>query len=104
MLFVAWLGGMQNSLVRGSKYSVYDTTKEMAFIPLPLAEKRKAKVVLDGIASRLGKSSGSILLVFLLTFSPNLRDTIPFLIFFSLFITGAWIYSVIVLSRKIQKI
>lgn len=103
MFFLVWLGGVQNAFIRGSKYSLYDTTKEMVFIPLSTEEKRQSKVVVDGIASRLGKSSGSVILVVLLSVCSSLKETIPYLLVLSLVITIAWLYSVVVLDREVKQ-
>jgi AAA family ATP:ADP antiporter len=54
-------GAMQYSLSKGLKYSVFDASKEMVFIPLDPATRMKAKASIDGVVSRLGKSGGSIL-------------------------------------------
>ena len=55
------VGCAQNALSKSAKYTLFDTTKEMAFIPLSSDEKMKSKAAIDGIGSRLGKSGGSLL-------------------------------------------
>ncbi|MCH9608647.1 MAG: ADP,ATP carrier protein 1 [Chlamydiales bacterium] len=57
----AFFGSMQNCLSRASKFTLFDATKEMAFIPLSLESKLKGKAAIDGIGSRLGKSTGSLI-------------------------------------------
>ncbi|MCB1113507.1 MAG: NTP/NDP exchange transporter [Chlamydiia bacterium] len=54
-------GAAQNALTKASKYSVFDATKEMAYIPLPHESKLKGKAAIDGVGSRLGKSGGSLI-------------------------------------------
>ena len=93
------VGGLQNSLARGTKYSLYDTTREMAYIPLTTDMKRKGKAVIDGIASRIGKSSGSIFYMMILPFFGSLRGTVPVVGFLSVFVTCLWIYAVFKLNR-----
>ncbi len=100
---LAYVGALQNAISRGSKYSLYDTTKEMAFIPLPLEEKRKGKTVIDGVASRFGKASGAILFMTLLPICGSLSGTIPYLIVVSFFVLIAWIYAINYLSRFMKK-
>lgn len=100
---IVYFGGLQNAVSRGSKYSIYDTTKEMAFIPLPLEKKRKGKAILDGIASRMGKASGAILIMVLLPFCSCLNDTIPYLAITSVLIIVGWSYSVTFLDKFIKK-
>jgi AAA family ATP:ADP antiporter len=54
-------GAAQNALTKASKYSVFDATKEMAYIPLSHESKLKGKAAIDGVGSRLGKSGGSLI-------------------------------------------
>lgn len=54
-------GAAQNALTKASKYSVFDATKEMAYIPLSHECKLKGKAAIDGVGSRLGKSGGSLI-------------------------------------------
>lgn len=61
LALVVLFGSMQNCLCRASKFTLFDSTKEMAFIPLTMAEKLKGKAAIDGVGSRLGKSGGSLI-------------------------------------------
>ena len=101
---LAWilvvLGGVQNALARGAKYSIYDSTREMAFIPLSIDEKRKGKAVIDGIASRIGKSSGSVLIMMLLVIFSNLQATIPYIAFVSISVTFVWVIAIVSLDKQ----
>lgn len=59
LLFLALFGAVQNILAKTVKYSFFDPTKEMAFIPLSEKEKTQGKAAIDVIGSRLGKSGSS---------------------------------------------
>ena len=59
LLFLAVFGGIQNIFAKTVKYSFFDPTKEMAFIPLSEKEKTQGKAAIDVIGSRLGKSGSS---------------------------------------------
>ncbi len=48
-------------IVRASKYTLLDTSKELSFLTLPPLEKMQGKLIIDGICSRLGRSSASVL-------------------------------------------
>ena len=57
---IVFLGSAQNCFARASKFTLFDSTKEMAFIPLTMESKLKGKAAIDGVGSRLGKSGGSV--------------------------------------------
>ena len=98
-----FVGSFQNSLTRGTKYSIYDSVKEMAFIPLSTDLKRQGKAVIDGIASRLGKSSGSVFYMVLLPVCGSLQATIPFIAFLAVSVTLFWLYSISSLDRLMKE-
>jgi len=57
---IVWLGFALIVLVKSLKYSLFDPTKEMAYLPLSKNEKNNAKAVVDIIGARGGKSFGSL--------------------------------------------
>lgn len=61
LALVVFFGSMQNCISRASKFTLFDSTKEMAFIPLSIEDKLKGKAAIDGVGSRLGKSGGSLI-------------------------------------------
>lgn len=61
LAIAVFFGSSQNCLSKACKYSVFDATKEMAYIPLSHESKLKGKAAIDGVGSRLGKSGGSII-------------------------------------------
>lgn len=70
LAIVVFFGSAQNVICRAAKYSVFDTSREMAFVPLNHEGKMRGKAVIDGVCSRLGKSGGSFIhQSLLLTFS-----------------------------------
>jgi AAA family ATP:ADP antiporter len=87
-------GSAQICLGRAAKYTVFDESKEIAFIPLPREEQRKGKAVVDGIASRVGKSGGSLMIQALLILCGGLANTIPFVAGIFFMAITLWIFAV----------
>lgn len=61
LAMVVFMGTSQNVACRAAKYSVFDATKEMAFVPLSPECKLNGKAAIDGVCSRLGKTGGSVI-------------------------------------------
>ena len=98
------LGSIQNCVVRGTKYSLVDATKELAFIPLSQESRLKGKAAIDGIGSRLGKSGGSVLYQFLLITFGTVVGSIPVVAFLLLFAIGGWMIAVRALGKQFQSL
>ncbi len=100
---VVLIGSIQHCLVRASKYTVFDATKEMAFIPLSRHSQRMGKAVIDGIGARLGKSGGSFIFQFLLYFVGGLAATVPYIAVLTAIILVAWVFAVGRLKKEIEE-
>lgn len=79
LAIAVFFGSAQNCLSKAAKYSVFDTTKEMAYIPLDHDSKLKGKAAIDGIGSRLGKSGGSLIHQGLLMIFETLTRCSPYI-------------------------
>ena len=58
-------GLMNIVFIKASKYTLFDPTKERAYIPLDEESKIRGKAAVDGVGSRLGKSLGSLIIAVL---------------------------------------
>jgi len=93
---LVFTGGIQNVLSKGVKYSVFDTTKEMLYIPLNPEFKTKGKAAVEIIGPKVGKAFGSALQAGIFFLFPKVSyDDIP-LILMSVFmlVMFCWIYAV----------
>lgn len=93
-------GSIQNCFSRAAKYTLFDDTKEMTFIPLSSHERLLGKTSIDGVGSRLGKSGSSFILQLLLLFFSNAISASPFIFAIMLAVTLAWIIAIRKLSTQ----
>lgn len=97
------LGSIQNCFTKAAKYSLFDTTKEMAFIPLAPEHKLKGKAAIDGIGSRLGKSGGSLIHQGLLVIFCTLSSSTPYVAGILLAVLAMWIMAVRMLGKQFNE-
>jgi len=97
------IGAAQNILSKGTKYSLFDPTKEMAYIPLDQELKVKGKAAVDVIGGRLGKSGGGFIQVVLLTLTAGNQLVIaPYLFVLILIVGIGWISAAKGLAKLYQ--
>jgi ATP:ADP antiporter, AAA family len=95
-------GSIQNCFSRASKYTLFDTTKELAFIPLNQESKLKGKAAIDGIGSRLGKSGSAVIYFFLLIPLGTVSASIPYVALILLLVVIGWIIAVRSLGKQFE--
>ena len=105
LMIAVIFGTIQNVLSKAVKYSLFDPTKEMAYIPLDDELKTKGKAAVDVVGARLGKSGGAAI-QFLLISSTGLAINDLAGAFFAIFtvIIFAWIYGVRELGLEFEKV
>jgi AAA family ATP:ADP antiporter len=91
---VVFFGTLQNCLARTAKYTVFDATKEMAFVPLSADMKINGKAAIDGVGSRLGKSAGSVIHQGLLLVCGTLGASAPWVGLFIVLTLVGWMWAV----------
>lgn len=105
LLMIVLFGAFQNISTKVMKYAFFDSTKEMAYIPLDMESKVKGKAAIDVIGSRLGKSGAAwiqIVLIQIVGTGSVLSIThalIPIIACTVLF----WIFSVRSLNKEFNK-
>jgi AAA family ATP:ADP antiporter len=95
-----FFGFAQNCLSKAAKYSVFDATKEMAFIPLDHDLKLKGKAAIDGVGSRLGKSGGSLIHQGLLMIFGTFTGSAPFVAGILMGVIAIWITATRALGKQ----
>ena len=111
-LKIAVMVGMaQNVLSKAVKYSLFDSTKEMAYIPLDDELKTKGKAAVDVVGGRLGKSGGGFIQSSFFLLVPVLglgegtfAEATPFFAFVFFFIVVAWAFGVRALGKEYRNI
>lgn len=104
LTMVVFFGSLQNCLSRMARYTIFDATREMAFVPLTNDQKVKAKAAIDGVCNRLGKSGGAVVYETLLIFVTTIAATAPYVAGCILVIIGVWMFSVRMLGRDFYEL
>jgi len=106
IVFAVGLGLFVNAFGKAVKYSLFDPTKEMAYIPLDPELKVKGKAAVDVIGGRGGKSAGSYVQMGLLTmFSGSaLYQLVPIIAPIAVGIVCLWILSVFGLNKRFKEL
>lgn len=100
-LMLAVLFGMaQNIMSKSTKYSLFDPTKEMAYIPLDQESKVKGKAAIDVVGARLGKSGGSFIQQGLLVAFGSIAAITPYVAIAMVGFIVAWMFAVKSLNRQ----
>lgn len=99
----AFLGALIVVMSKAIKYSLFDPTKEMAYIPLNEEQKTKGKAAVDVIGGRAGKAGGafvqSMLLTVMVTKDVIVIAPIAFMVFAA--VALLWVFAVKGLSGRV---
>ncbi len=100
------VGAIQNILAKGTKYSIWDTSREMLYIPLDNELRTKGKAAVDVVSSKIGKSFSGLIqsMLFVLIPSATYTSISPFLMVIFVIVCVAWIYAVRKISHEYKKL
>ncbi len=104
LMLAVIFGAAQNIMSKSAKYSLFDPTKEMAYIPLDQESKVKGKAAVDVVGARLGKSGGSFVQQGLLLMFGSIAAITPYVAVILFFIIAMWIMAVRSLSKQFAQL
>jgi AAA family ATP:ADP antiporter len=93
LVLAVLFGQAQNILSKSTKYSLFDPTKEMAYVPLDQESKVKGKAAIDVVGARLGKSGGALINQGLIIALGSIAVITPYVAGILFLIIFVWIYS-----------
>ncbi|MDP1879828.1 MAG: Npt1/Npt2 family nucleotide transporter [Parachlamydiaceae bacterium] len=94
LVIAVFFGAAQVCLSKACKFSIFDSTKEMAFIPLAHETKLKGKAAIDGVGSRLGKSGSSLIYQVLFMVFSTIGASAPYVALIIMVVIVGWIIAV----------
>lgn len=105
LAFIVLFGAFQNVVSKVAKYSFFDPSKEMAYIPLDQEAKVKGKAAIDVVGSRLGKSGASWIQIALIDLigTGSIFSITYILLPIVVVVTISWIISVSSLSKRFDE-
>lgn len=100
------VGALQNILSKGTKYSIWDTSIQMLYIPLDQELRTKGKAAVDVISPKVGKSFSGFVQAIIFTIMPyaTYNSISPVLMTVFIIICILWIYAVRKIYSEYQKI
>jgi len=104
VMLIVITGSLENIVIKSIKYSFFDVTKEMAYIPLEEELKTKGKATVELLGASLGKFLGFFFQMILFTFLPtaSYSDLVFPLVTVFISICLLWTWSVIKLNQSFK--
>lgn len=105
MLLAIATGAIQNVLSKSTKYTLFDSTKEMSYVPLDEQLKTKGKAAADMIGTKLGKSTSALLQLSIFTIMPTATysSISLYLMAIFIFVCIVWIWAVTQLNKEYKE-
>lgn len=104
MLLAVMFGAIQNVVTKSTKYTLFDSTKEMSYVPLDNELKVRGKAAVDSIGIKLGKSASAFLqsMIFVIFPAATFESISPILMVVFTIVCFVWIWAVSKLSLNYE--
>lgn len=102
LMLAIFIGAIHIVFAKSAKFSLFDTTKELAYISLEENLRDKGKAAVDLLGERVGKSAGALLQSVLFIIIPNATydDFAPLFLLVSICIWFIWLITIKSLNKK----
>lgn len=97
-----YFGSIQNCLSKAGKYSLFDASKELAFLPLDAEARLKGKAAIDGLGAGIGKSGASLTYQGFIILMGSVALSTPYMAVILLVVLSIWITSVLFISKQFK--
>lgn len=99
LVAAVFFGTCQNVISKAAKYSLFDPTKEMTYIPLDEESKVKGKAAIDIVGARLGKAGSSVIQQGLFMIAP-LAVMTPYIGALVAVFVAIWLFAIVKLNKE----
>ncbi len=100
LMLAVIFGTVQNIMSKSTKYSLFDPTKEMAYIPLDQESKVKGKAAIDVVGARFGKAGGALINQGLIVATGSIALIAPYVAVVMIVVLGGWILAARSLGKQ----
>lgn len=100
LVMTVYWGSIQNCLSKAGKYSVFDASKELAFLAVDSEARLRGKAAIDGLGSGIGKSGASLSFQAMILSLGSITVCAPYIAGILVFVFAAWIYSVFGVAKE----
>lgn len=94
------LGSIQYCLCRAAKYALFDSSKELAFVLMPEAQRMKGKLIIDGLCARIGRGGSSLLSIALMSLHGGVLASSFSTGLLAIGLVLSWLHSTLKLGNK----
>ncbi len=102
LAITVYIGSAQNCLSKAGKYSVFDASKELAFLAVDSESRLRGKAAIDGLGSGVGKSGASLTYQAMILGMGSISLSAPFVAGILVIVFAAWLYSVGFISKEFK--